>query len=189
MAEIQYDDLHAEALWPLPMLPAQVIPYDEMRRILGLPDVRPAALHRVHERFKRGDRIICETVNGSRYGGVIIDAVEHGDEVTYTLADPRWSEQAQAFSTGREPARANGAAKDPTVAVEGYRVFIEAIARLTRVAGALHSVPVVLFPPKPQCPRGPRVPRPSHTPPMWAPDPARTRRTKNGGIDMRTPRV
>lgn len=35
----------------------------------------------------------------------------------------------------------------------------------------------------------PPVPVPSHTPPPWAQDPARTRRTGNRSTDARTPRV
>ncbi|WJJ10398.1 hypothetical protein P9990_17655 [Prescottella equi] len=164
-------------------MPAQEIPYDEMRAILGLPDLPQTTPYQPHRRFEHGDRLVCETVDGAQYSGIIVDVVEHGDEVSYKLEDPRYSARAQNLAVIRD--RALGG--DLAAKVE-HALAVGVI----KLAADLSEVPVTHFPrpePDSRTPRERALPRPSHTPPPWAQDPARTRRTKNGGIDMRTPRV
>ncbi|NKU21724.1 hypothetical protein GS907_24500 [Rhodococcus hoagii] len=159
------------------------IPYDEMRRILGLPEVPRTAPYQPHQRFEHGERVVCETVDGARYSGIIVDVVEHGDEVSYKLEDPRYSPRAQNLAKIRERALSG----DLAAKVE-HALAVGVI----KLAAEISEVPLTYFPhpePDTRTAQERALPRPSHTPPPWAQDPARTRRTKNGGIDMRTPRV
>lgn len=128
---------------------SEPIPYDEMRRILGLPDVRlEVAAMRTKLAVLRA-----------------FDAMQ-----SFSQALMKASEQASRFTeaTATPMARQVALTRPITTQVIPGGAAQRAAERRTR-----ESV----------------LPRPSHTPPPWAADPARTRRTKNGGIDMRTPRV
>lgn len=192
----------------------ELIQYDELRRILGLPNVRdevlamraraslgrpwpghPYVFHYAEYGPTQRNRPTISSALGVHLGGrppswaseLVVDAAEKAGLPPLT----RWQidvAAAQLASTVEKRAPM-GAAKDPDAAVEQWRAFVDAMNELARAAAALTAVPTTVFPPKLKPPAGPRIPRPSHTPPPWALNPERTRRTKNGGVDMRTPRV
>lgn len=131
------------------------IPYDEMRRILGLPDV-PFAKggiitgppHLRRPRLERGEAIAFH-VDGRIRVSIIVDVIDDGDRVTYRLADAYWMQRG------------------------GYtEVLKRASATQVITGGAAQRA-------ADREARAARIPRPSHTPPMWANNPARTRRTKH----------
>ncbi|MBM4525159.1 hypothetical protein GS462_11125 [Rhodococcus hoagii] len=136
---------------------SEQIPYDEMRRILGLPDVRDEVL--------------------------LMRMTRHA-----SLPIPTWWQLGQVNPAHKlrvaRPVLARFAAS-----AEQIHSFVAHMNEFARAAAAVTRHPLLAAPLQPKTSTHPRIPRPSHTPPPWAPDPARTRRTKNGGIDMRTPRV
>lgn len=188
---------------------SEQIPYDEMRRILGLPDVRdevilmrlramagrrwpgyPYLFHTAEYGTPRHQGAVVAYLGG-RPPRWVSDLVVRASDAAGFPPPPPWQVDAAAARLLRtmSPRAPIGAAKDLEAAIAPIRTFIAAMNEFARAAAAATAVPTTFYPPKPKKPTGPRLPRPSHTPPPWAQDPTRTRRTKNSGIDMRTPRV
>lgn len=190
-------------------MPTQEIPYDEMRRLLGLSDVRDEVMA-MRARAMAGSPwpgrpyVFHTAEYGTpRFQGAF--AVHPGGRAPSWLPEmvriaekapvppiARWQLEcvAEVFAPTRESLQALGeaaqrAAEAMTIAAMTYSLGATQTHWLSdevwAAAVADESAPETL--------QQRALPRPSHTPPMWAPDPARTRRSRNGGIDMRTPRV
>ncbi|NKS62386.1 hypothetical protein GS493_05800 [Rhodococcus hoagii] len=138
-------------------LPGDPIPYDAMRAILGLPDVRD-------EVMRMRAKLFLDSASGQPY-------VFYSDE-----SPPESTEwRTIRFESGLE-VRVGGRASGR----QGVRLDEHIIpARYAdRYSAELAAINASTFP-APRTPQERALPRPSHTPPMWANDPTRTRRRRN----------
>ena len=145
---------------------ARTIPYDKMRELCGLPDVKlQVALD-----WARRTQILPYV----QWGESFIDKWELTIGRTSTPVPwpggkvPDWVPVASEKQIVESATRA---AAETGKTVEEY---------LEMITNLVESAPL----PKPE--RRP-LPKPSHTPPMWAQNPARTKRTRNRSTDIRTP--
>lgn len=139
------------------------IPYDTMRRILGLPEPP----------FNEG---------GARGGMVSLSRIAHVGAPSF-------------WPGGKLPSWQAALVRQMQIALDVDDVFARLAESIRQLGGSSDLTAEKLrefasaLEPERNMPKERALPRPSHTPPPWALNPARTRRTKNGGVDMRTPRV
>ena len=141
------------------------IPYDEMRRILGLLDVKLQ---------------------------VALDRARRTQILPYVQWGKSFTKQALTFGRATAVVPWPGGKVPEWVPVAAEKQIVESAARaaaftgrtveeyLEMITNLVESAPL----PKPE---RRALPKPSHTPPMWAQNPSRTKRTRNRSTDIRTP--
>lgn len=139
------------------------IPYDEMRRILGLP--KPP--------FNAGGprRVPAVTARGT-----FPQAVPRSGGKT-----PQYIQQLSHPLTEAEKLAITEGFRRLGLAVQEWQLlFVEYMAEVSKAARSITQTFESLTPEdqRPH-PLHPAIPRPRHTPPMWAADPTRTHRRRN----------
>lgn len=161
--------------------------------------------HRAAPVINNGDRVAFVTEDGRRLEGIArVEATRTFPEreetvISVTTETPTWSIRVGGRRNGRGQ-HADCVIYDEAIypvrsAQNRLNGFRDQIAALTAEAGIAVTArlwclgdPDVLPEVEPT-PQQRALPRPSTTPPMWANDPARTRRTRNHARSIRTPRV
>lgn len=143
--------------------PGQTIPYNEMRRILRLPEPP----------FNAGGprRIPAVTARGA-FPQAVPRSGGKTPQVIQQLSHPLSEAEKLAITEGfRRLAQA---------VQEWQLLFVEHLVEVSRAARSVVQT-IESLTPEDQRPHPlhPAIPRPRHTPPMWAPNPTQTHRRRN----------
>ena len=131
-----------------------------------------------------GDRVGFKSSNGFRQESVVVDIVGSGFSTEYRTEDPRFSARARrlsAYARVRDQIAALGL--DIPDSPDDFALWTLPEDPFDPTVWTINSDPES----DTRTPQERALPRPSSTPPMWAVNPGRSRRTRNRATDVRTP--